>query len=256
MNMDKRIKVTERIIIYMLLAVLAIGLIIGAYFLFQVVLLKLNAKAISSDYPVIDYRINYKNYEEFDDFGLSWTMDEPTSRIKDNNFTEDYLVCGENYDLISCTDNRLYIRKGLNTLDSPLLENVASVVVGENVFCKVGFIADLNLDSNECYDLMELIIDDKIGYDFEFNNEYEILHSNYRDENKDRWYIPLQWYLTFRYNDTSEMSFEGLTYSFEGPFYFAKGNNDEIFIICHNTKAKKLPTNIAKKIMQELFDQS
>ena len=242
-----------------LIAVFAVSgifaVLMGIYFLPQFIMLRLNAHAVSSDYPVADYKINYRDYSRFHN-DIEWSMCEPTSIVKDNRFTEDYLVYGENYDVIYCTDDELYIKNELERPDSPLLKNVASVTFGEYTYCKSGFNVDLDLDSEQCYNLLELITDDSIGDRFDFDGKYEILRSPFREDDETNWWYPLRWFLTVSYNDTPDMCFDGLTYNFMGHFYFAKDENDDLFIICNNTKAKKLPADIAEEIMDKLFTET
>lgn len=231
-----------------------IGLI-ALLFIGQYPLMAINSKQICEYYPVKNIRIKASDYSEIQYFGDNvgwyigqpdeclnsflkegWTLRGVNTRVKDNKFTEDYFIYGDNTDILACTDGMLYIKNGVSFPEKPYEQAVNCVYMQQ----QYGDYEDikLNLTAEESKEFLKILCDES----FYVTDEgpyytYSVTAKKYS--------------FVFDFTELDSINAEGVVYisGYYDEYYFVSDKDSNIYIV-RDGKYKPIPAKIAEKLLE------
>ena len=243
--------------VLVVILIVIIGLIALLFFA-QYPIMAINSKLICKDYPVKNIRIKASDYSEIQYFGdvagwyigqpdnclnsflqKGWTLRGVNTRVKDNRFTEDYFIYGDNTDILACTDGSLYIKNGVSFPEKPYQQAVNSVYMQQNY----GDYEDikLNLTAEESKEFLKILLD-------------ESLYTTYEGQYYAYSPIAKHYFFVFDFTELDSINAEGVVYisGYPGNYdeYSFVSDKDDHMYIEQNGKYKPIPAKIAEKLLE------
>ena len=187
-----------------------------------------------------DYDILYLN---------AWGFESLTNKVSEDNKYEDYWICGENEDVLFCSNEHLYVynRKNFDmSCSAPRVREIRFSAQPSYVIDSLlheeesGMAFTPGLSSGETLQLAKILMSD----DTQPLNAEKV---TYLCDAKGQRQV---WSIFFRVYDTEQMCYDGLLYEHEKQYYILWDSDAQWYLQEVHSGVQLLPTDIGDKIME------
>ncbi len=250
--MGMTVKKKLRLFVVILLSVLGIGVFLYGIGHLLVSIIDTSSKKAEVEYynqilpqKEIELPYNIRDYDVVNKSG--WYFDSLSVKVKENRKYEDFWVYQDNFDILFCSNSRLYVRKGLSLYTEVTADNVRSICFSDTEQKHTEALSFIpNFTPDEACQFAEVLLSD------EFDSEKIEFTSVFSDADD----VPIYWYSLLYLRDSESVCYDGIYVSHPKKYAIAESTSGDLYLRLPNGQYKALPQSISEKIQEAWLESA